>query len=100
MLEKDIEKFLVREVKKLGGLCYKWVSPGNAGVPDRIVLLPNRPAMFVELKTDKGKLSRLQEIQIKKLRNLNAPVHILYGLEEVKEFIKWNSNHTDTSSTV
>ena len=100
MLEKDIEKFLVREVKKLGGLCYKWVSPGNAGVPDRIVLLPNSPALFVELKANKGKLSRLQEVQVKKLRSLNAPVYILYGLEEVKEFIKWNSNHTDTSSTV
>jgi hypothetical protein len=99
MLEKEIEKFLVREVKKLGGLCYKWVSPGNAGVPDRIVLLPNRPAVFVELKTDKGKLSRLQEVQIKKLRNLNAPVYILYGLKDVKGFIKWNSNRTDTNST-
>nr|DAR84849.1 MAG TPA: Nuclease [Caudoviricetes sp.] len=99
MLEKDIEKFLVREVKKLGGLCYKWVSPGNAGVPDRIVLLPNRPAMFVELKTDKGKLSRLQEVQIKKLRNINDQVYVLCGLEEIKEFIKWNSNRTDTNST-
>lgn len=100
MIEKEIEKFLVKEIKKLGGLCYKWVSPGNAGVPDRIILLPNRPVVFVELKTDKGKLSRLQEVQIKKLRNLNASVYILHGLEEVKEFIKWNSNHTDTSSTV
>ena len=99
MLEKEIEKFLVREVKKLGGLCYKWVSPGNAGVPDRIVLIPNRPAMFVELKTDKGKLSRLQEVQIKKLRNINNQVYILHGLKEVKEFIKWNSNRTDTDST-
>lgn len=88
MLEKNIEKFLVREVKKLGGLCYKWVSPGNAGVPDRIVLLPDRPALFVELKTEKGEPSKLQKVQIKKLRNLNAPVYILYGLEEVKEFIK------------
>lgn len=99
MLEKEIEKFLVKEIKKLGGLCYKWVSPGNAGVPDRIVLLPNRPAMFVELKTDSGKLSRLQEVQIKKLRNINDQVYILHGLDEVKEFIKWNSNHIDTNST-
>ena len=88
MLEKEIEKFLIKEIKKLGGLCYKWVSPGNAGVPDRIVLLPNRPAMFVELKTDKGKLSRLQEVQIKKLKSINDQVYILHGLEEVKEFIK------------
>ena len=50
ILEKDIEKRLVREVKKLGGLCLKWVSPGNSGVPDRIVLMPGGKAIFVELK--------------------------------------------------
>lgn len=88
MLEKDIEKFLVKEVKKLGGLCYKWVSPGNAGVPDRIVLLPHRPVMFVELKTDRGKLSRLQEIQIKKLKAITEHVYVLRGLEEVRDFIE------------
>lgn len=88
MLEKDIEKFLVREVKKLGGLCYKWVSPGNAGVPDRIVLLPDRPVMFVELKTDTGKLSRLQEIQIKKLKAITEHVYVLRGLGGVGDFIE------------
>ena len=31
MLEKDIEKILVNEVKKLGGRAYKRVSPGNDG---------------------------------------------------------------------
>lgn len=88
MLEKDIEKILVKEVKKLGGLCYKWVSPGNAGVPDRIVLLPHRPVMFVELKTDRGKLSRLQEVQIKKLKAITEHVYVLKGLEEVRDFIE------------
>lgn len=88
MLEKNIEKILVKEVKKLGGLCYKWVSPGNAGVPDRIVLIPNRPVMFIELKTDRGKLSRLQEIQIKKLKAITEHVYVLRGLEEVRDFIK------------
>ena len=88
MLEKDIEKILVKEVKKLGGLCYKWVSPGNAGVPDRIVLIPNCPVMFVELKTDTGKLSRLQEIQIKKLKAITEHVYVLRGLEEVRDFIE------------
>lgn len=88
MLEKDIEKILVKEVKKLGGLCYKWVSPGNAGVPDRIVLLPHRPVMFVELKTDTGKPSRLQEVQIKKLKAITEHVYVLKGLEEVRDFIE------------
>ena len=40
--EKDIEKYLRDEIKKVGGIAYKFVSPGNSGVPDRLVLLPGR----------------------------------------------------------
>lgn len=87
MLEKEVEKFLVRQVKKLGGISFKFISPGNAGVPDRIVILPSGKVLFVELKTDKGKLTKLQEVQIKKISNLGADVRVLRGIEGVKEFI-------------
>ena len=40
MREKEIEKRLVAEVKKNGGICPKFVSPGYSGMPDRIILLP------------------------------------------------------------
>jgi len=33
--ESEIEARLVRGVKALGGVAYKFVSPGNVGVPDR-----------------------------------------------------------------
>lgn len=69
MREAEIEKILVCEVKKLGGRAYKWVSPGNAGVPDRIVILPGLPVpAFVELKTCRGTLTALQTAQINRLR--------------------------------
>lgn len=87
MLEKEVEKFLVREVKKLGGISFKFISPGNAGVPDRIVILPIGKVIFVELKTDKGKLTKLQEVQIKKISDLGADARVLRGIEGVKEFI-------------
>lgn len=87
MLEKEVEKFLVREVKKLGGISFKFISPGNAGVPDRIVILPNGRVVFAELKTDKGKLTKLQEVQIKKISDLGADARVLRGIEGVKEFI-------------
>ena len=76
--EADIEKCLVREIKKAGGIAYKWVSPGNNGVPDRIVVLPGR-LVFVELKTDDGKVSPVQEVQIKRLRGLDQEVRVVYG---------------------
>ena len=87
MLEKEVEKFLVREVKKLGGISFKFISPGNAGVPDRIVILPNGRVVFAELKTDMAKLTKLQEVQIKKISDLGADARVLRGIEGVKEFI-------------
>lgn len=87
MLEKEVEKYLVREIKKLGGVSFKFISPGNAGVPDRIVILPTGKVVFVELKTDKGKLTKLQESQIRKITGLGAEVKVLYGIEGVRKFI-------------
>lgn len=88
MREKEIEKRLVTGVENLGGKAYKWVSPGNNGVPDRIVILPGRAPVFVELKTESGRLTALQEVQISRLRDLGQDVRILYGWEQVKEFLE------------
>lgn len=88
MREKEIEKRLVSGVKSLGGKAYKWVSPGNNGVPDRIVILPGRAPVFVELKTESGRLTALQEVQISRLRDLGQDVRVLYGWEQVKDFLE------------
>ena len=62
VLEKEIEADLVALVNKHGGKCLKWVCPGWAGVPDRIVLLPGGRIVFVELKRPKGgRVMRRQE---------------------------------------
>ena len=50
MREKQVEQKLVAEVRKRGGICPKFVSPGFDGMPDRIVLLPGRHFGFVEVK--------------------------------------------------
>ncbi len=88
MREKDIEKILTENVKKLGGRAYKWTSPGNAGVPDRIVIFPGRSPVFVELKTDKGTLTNLQKAQIGRLKKLGQQVYVVYGLDGVSQFFQ------------
>lgn len=88
MREKEIEKILVNEVKKLGGRAYKWVSPGNDGVPDRIVFFPDGRHVFVELKTAKGKLSRIQESQIWRLKSLRQPVYVARGIDGLSQFFQ------------
>lgn len=62
-LEKDIERKLRQAIERRGGLCLKWVCPGWAGVPDRIVLLPGGVIHFVETKRPKG--GELSALQIK-----------------------------------
>lgn len=90
MQEKEIEKILVAEVKKLGGRAYKWVSPGNGGVPDRIVVFPNRKPIFVELKADNGKLSALQKVQIDRLKSLGQHVKVVKGIDGLSQFFQDN----------
>lgn len=88
MLEKDIEKVLVAKVRKLGGRAYKWVSPGNDGVPDRIVILPGMRPVFVELKAENGRLSTLQKVQIRRLLDMGQEVRVLRGIREVEQFLE------------
>lgn len=88
MRERDIEKILKDEMKKLGGQAYKWVSPGNAGVPDRIVVFPGRPPVFAELKTETGKLTPLQKAQIKRLRELGQDVAVIRGIDGLSQFFQ------------
>lgn len=88
MKESEIEARLVRAVKAKGGLCYKFVSPGNPGVPDRIVITPNGRTIFVELKTKIGRLSAWQKRQRSELEKRGADIRVLKGLEQVKEFVR------------
>ena len=99
MRERDVEKVLVDEVKRLGGWAYKWTSPGTAGVPDRIVILPGRQPVFTELKAENGTLSTLQRVQIKRLRELGQLVKVVYGVSGVREFFE-DYGYLDAASRV
>ena len=81
--ESVIERKLVTEVKKRGGLAVKFVSPGLDGVPDRLILFPGGKMAFVELKAP-GKTMR--PIQEKRARQLTALGFRVYCVDN-KEMI-------------
>ena len=81
MLEKTIEQELVNQVKKRGGICPKWVSPSFAGVPDRLVFLPDGKFGMVEVKRSKGKPRALQVSRHKQLNGLEQIGGILDAIE-------------------
>lgn len=88
MKESQIEAKLVRMVRDRGGLCYKFVSPGNPGVPDRIVITPDGRSVYVELKTEVGRLAAIQQWQQREMQKRCLDVRVLKGLPEVKAFVE------------
>lgn len=75
MRESDIERYLRKQVEANGGKCWKWVSPGRRGVPDRIVIMPGGVIAFVELKAP-GKTERPDQVYTQALmRNLGCIVY-------------------------
>lgn len=87
MLEKEIERKFKKALEAKGCLVYKFASPNCRGVPDRIVITTTGKILFVELKTEKGVLSKLQKVQIKNLLAYRQQTFVLYGLPEVEEFV-------------
>lgn len=83
MKEKDIEKYLIDTIKKIGGITYKFVSPNNVGVPDRIVILKGGIVHFVELKQEGKKPRKIQEIQINKIKNMGCIAFVIDSKEMI-----------------
>lgn len=76
--ENRIEKHLIRCVKERGGLCFKLISPGSSGVPDRIVLLPKSVPMFIELKAPGQKPRPLQEAVMKMIQSIGCQCRVTW----------------------
>ena len=87
MRERDVERYLRERVKQLGGRAYKFVSPGNNGVPDRIVMLPGGKLFFVELKAPGKETTALQDAQIDRISKLGPDVFVVDSKEKVDNIL-------------
>lgn len=83
MREKALENLLVRGVRKKCGLALKFVSPGIAGVPDRLVLLPGGRAAFVELKAPGEKMRQLQIKRKRQMEKLGFKVFCIDDASQI-----------------
>lgn len=87
MLEREIEEWLNKHVEKMGGLSFKFVSPGNPGVPDRIYILPDGVVWFVELKQQFGKVARIQRWQRERLIGMGCHYRLVRGKDDAQVFV-------------
>lgn len=88
MRETPLEQRLVREVKKIGGLAPKFVSPGTRGVNDRLVILPQGVTIYVEMKAPGKPLEPLQEWWKRKLLERGHRHYKLDSVEDIDRFIQ------------
>lgn len=89
MIEKDIEKKFVFELKKIDCIVIKFVSPGNVGVPDRIVIGHYGNFYFVELKRPTHyRIGKGQRYWSRVLSSRFIKNFIIKNEEELKAFIK------------
>jgi hypothetical protein len=91
MRESTIEKYFVAQVKKLGGMAYKFTSPAHRGVADRVVCLPDGQTWFVELKAPSGRLSELQKVFAADMAKMNQKYACIWSKEQVDEWLTNNS---------
>ena len=88
MKEYSVEKHLIRKAQARGGACLKFTSPGTAGVPDRIVILPGGKIGFAELKAP-GKQPRLvQRAVLRVLYRLGCRVAAIDNKKSAEGFIR------------
>ncbi len=98
MRESQVEKYLVDQVKKRGGVAEKFKSPGRKNVPDRIVLWPaityrGAPvwppeAHFVELKALLGKTKAGQTRDHARRRKMGFKVFVLRSKTDVDCYLR------------
>lgn len=87
MRESALERKFRQAVESIGGVAAKWVSPGNRGVPDRLVILPGGRTVYVEMKAPGKPLQPLQEKWARKLRKLGHEVYKIDSDEGIDRFI-------------
>ena len=88
MSEHEIEQKLVKAVKAMGGITPKFASPGYAGMPDRIILLPGGKTAFVEVKAMGRKPRPLQRKRHETLRKLGFKVFVLDDAGQIGGIIR------------
>lgn len=79
---EKVEKYLIQQIKKRGGMCIKLTPPPN-GIPDRLILMPNGVAVFAETKTQQGRLRVAQKRRISELQERDFVVVVVSSRDDV-----------------
>ena len=68
----------------MGGIYYKFISPGRVGVSDRIAALPHAITFWIEIKEDKDRLRSRQVRELMRLKRLGHHVYVVDSLRSLE----------------
>jgi Holliday junction resolvase len=80
MKEQQIQKKRIDQLEKEGYYVLKLIKTNKNGIPDVLAIPPNTPVIFSEIKTPKGKLSKIQEYRLKELGKLGFITEVYNGI--------------------
>lgn len=87
MRESALERLLIAELSRAGGVAYKLDSRARRGAPDRVVTLRGWTG-YVELKTETGTVAPIQAHEHGRIAAAGGDVLVLRGADEVRRFCR------------
>lgn len=92
MLERVIEQYLCRQVKKINGIPYKFTSPSRRSVPDRHCVFHFKIDVYVECKATDQRPTEAQMREIQRLKDRECWVVVI----DSKRQVDWLMNDVKT----
>lgn len=86
-LESAIESAACKKARLRGWLVYKFVSPAQRGVPDRMFIKKGR-ILWIEFKAPGEEPTSLQEIKMREMIDAGAEVHWVDNVEAALEILR------------
>jgi Holliday junction resolvase len=79
MTEQQIQSKRIKQLEAEGYYVLKLVKTNKNGIPDIVAIAPNSNVVFSEVKTIKGRLSKLQEYRLKELEEDGFKTEVYRG---------------------
>lgn len=81
MRESDYQRKIIKKYEKQGYFVLKLIRTNIVGISDLLILKSNETPIFLECKTEKGKLSEIQKYRLEELKKKGFDVFVSYGHE-------------------
>jgi len=91
MDEQQIQAKILKYLKSIGAYTIKTIVSNRKGIPDIIACIDGNFYAF-EIKTNKGKVSPLQEYELSKIKRAGGISSLVRNVEDIKTLMQKNTN--------